>query len=48
MIAEYMLAKGIYPEVVDKQYAERIANAVPLHDAGSHFDPVIMESFPEI
>lgn len=48
MIAEYMLAKGIYPEVVDKQYAERIANAAPLHDAGSHFDPVIMESFPEI
>ena len=37
MIAEHMLEKGVYPEVVDKQYAERIANAAPLHDVGKIF-----------
>lgn len=37
MIADYMLKKGIYSEIVDKRFTERIRNAAPLHDVGKIF-----------
>lgn len=37
MMADHMLERGIYPEIVDKVFTERIRNAAPLHDVGKIF-----------